>query len=668
MKKLFFFLHFTFYILHSHAQREYWGMTTTGGKYFDSATFKYGGGVIFKTDKKSKNYQVIYNFDSATGIEPHGSLIKADNGKLYGISSSLSSTMFTCLFEFNPITRVYKVLMKADTLAGGGLYRRGTPFQATNGKIYSLCGNKLVETDDITGTNNVIANALSTASGENYFMQASNGKVYFVTINTNFQVGQHGALYELDLTTKAVTLRHQFWDQTGSQSFGSPVEWSPGILYGTFSTGADSSTERGGIYSYNLNTGVYEMKQTFYNVGITTGTKSISYGGLTRFGNKMYGAVLSNGLFDKGFLYSYEPATNTLDTLVNFASTYWHPLPPYDSLRSTYYYPSNGYGTELRASYDNKLYGLSANSMFSYNPMDSEFRSLNYLGVGSTQFSGSLGYSPTYARLLETCTPPYHFTAIPDTIHVLQNNPFSITISTPNTDTFHWVKDIATPLPQQTDSTLHFDTARLSDEGWYTCTLVNECGDSILKKFYLKVDIITPLGLTFTGKLQNNNALLQWHDETANNVSNYELQRSITANNFAPITQIPAQQNQYNYTYTDKNFADAPTEGKAFYRLKQVSKDGKEAYSNIVLLTINNPQFTITPNPAKDKVTITFNSRVSGNVRFDFYAANGQLLQTNQSNSTTTETINVSHLPTGIYTLKITTPESVQTKKLIIER
>jgi uncharacterized repeat protein (TIGR03803 family) len=480
MKKLFLIISFSLFIFHSFAQREYWGMTTAGGKYFDSANFINGGGVIFKTDKKGKNYQVVYNFDSATGIEPYGSLIQADNGKLYGLTGKVSSTMFTCLFEFDPMTRVYKVLMRADTLTGGGVYRRGTPFQASNGKIYSLCYNKLIETDPTTGINSIVANNLNPAAGENYFMQASNGKVYFVTINTNGLVGQRGAIYELDLLTKTVVLRHQFWDITGSSSYGVPVEWTPGVLFGTFSGGSDSATNTGGIFRYNLNTGVYEIRKTFFDIGVKN--FYIAYGGLTRFGNKLYGATLYGGLSNKGFIYKYDPATNTLDTLINF-ETATRPT-PYDSLRETYYLNEFGWGADLVSSYDNKLYGLTAGSMFSYNPVDSQFRSLNGLTSGLTQFSGRLGFSTNNAHLLEICTPPYYLSTIPDTIHVFQNDSFSFTISTPNTDTFHWVKDVTTTLPLQTDSILHFDTTRLTDQGWYTCTLINECGDSTTKRFY----------------------------------------------------------------------------------------------------------------------------------------------------------------------------------------
>ncbi len=655
-------------------------MTTAGGKYFDRINFISGGGVIFKTNKIGKNYQVVYNFDSATGIEPYGSLIQATNGKLYGITGSVSSTMFTCLFEFDPITRMYKVLMKADTLRGGRSYRRGAPFQANNGKLYSLASNTLVETDLNTGINTVIADGISTASGENYFMQASNGKVYFVTTNTNFLVGQRGGLFELDIAGKTLVLRHQFFDQTGTGSYGSLVEWAPDVLYGTFAsgTGNDSTIDGGGIFRYDLITGLYEIKSLFYNLGIKR--NSIAFGGLTRFGNKLYGATLYGGNNDFGFIYSYDPVTNSLDTLINFATVNWSTF-PYDSLRQEYYYNQFGWGTDLLASYDNKLYALTGGSMFSYNPVDSHFQSLNSLSAGSTQFSGSLGFSVNNGRLIEICTPPYYLSTIPDTIHVFQHQPFSFTISTPNTDTFHWVKDVTTSLPLQTDSILHFDSTHLTDQGWYTCTLVNECGDSTTKRFYLKVDIVTPLGLAFTGKVishsagggQGKAAFLQWTNPTAKDVDTYTLQRSPAVGggrSFAAINTTKSKPNQQEYSYTDEAFETFTNanNGKAFYRLLQRSKDGKENYSNVVLLTTANSPLTITPNPASDKVIVSFGKLMNGVVKFDLLTANGQIVLSKQAKNITTQTIAMGHLPAGVYTMQITTNEAVENRKLIVEK
>ena len=301
--------------------------------------------------------------------------------------------------------------------------------------------------------------------------------------------------------------------------------------------------------------------------------------------------------------------------------------------------------------------------MFSYDVANNQFYSLIFLGMED-------GAEPSYAHLLQTCTKPYYLNLIPDTLHVLQGNAVNFSISTPNTDTFRWVKNNTTALPLLTDSTLHIDTAKLTDQGWYNCKMTNECGDSTTKKFYLKVDVVTPLPLVFAATANGGAARLQWKDEAAANISYYELQRSAEGGKFAPLAKVNATY-QTTYTYNDEGFATFATAnvGKACYRLKQVAKDGIETYSQVVCLSaIAHSIFTITPNPARDKVTVNCGSRIRGNITFDWIAANGQVVQTNEYKNITTQIINISHLPTGVYTLRITTANNVENGQVVVER
>jgi uncharacterized repeat protein (TIGR03803 family) len=666
MKKILLIIHCAFLILTVTAQREYWGMTVVGGKYFNSS-FTSGSGVIFKVDKMGKNYKKMYDFDSATGIEPWSSLIQAKNGKMYGFTGRSTSNQPTILFEFNPYTQVYKVLMRADTLRNGRLLDVGAPFQASNGKIYSVASDLLVETDPETFTNTVIGSRLDAGGGENYFMEASNGKVYFMTANYIGIVGQRGALYELNLQNKNVTKRYQFVDGTGSPSYGVPVEYSPGILYGTFSGGSGPITSKGGIFSFNLNTSTYTQKQLFYNVGLSS-AGSMALAGLTKFGNKLYGATYAGGRDDKGVIYKYDPVTNALDTLINFATVNWTTF-PYDSFRQEYYTHNFGWGTELISAYDNRLWGVTVSSIFAFDPVAEQFESVASLQVGSTDSVNKLGYYTSHLRLLQTCFKPYFYFTIPDTLHVFQGQPVSFGLGTPNTDTFLWYKDNVY-LPTQTDSLLHITAAALSDQGWYHTKLTNECGDSTTKKFYLKVDIITPLELVFTGRVQGTNALLQWTDPASKDAEIYTLQRSPDGRNFATLYTTKAKPSQQAYNYTDeafKTFANA-NNGKAFYRLLQQNKDGKENYSSMVLLTTANSQLTITPNPASDKIIVGFGKLMDGVVNFDLIAANGQIVLSKQIKNIATQPIAINHLPAGVYTMQITTNEGVENRKVIIER
>ena len=660
MKKLLLFFIFSLHLLYATAQREYWGMTRYGGP--DFLINAYGSGVIFKTNKNASKYEVVHNFDSATGFRPEGSLIQADNGKLYGFTGSGFTSWPTKLFELDPITKVYKVIMNADTVGGNqNVYRWGSPFVASNGKIYSLASNKLIETNPATGTNKVIASALSSSGGENYFMQASNGNIYFVTSNNNGIVGQFGGLFVLNPLNNTVSKLYQFVAGTGAAPYGSLVEWTPGILYGTFSYGSGPIVSQGGIFSFNLNTNTFEQKKLFFDVGITGGG-SKAYGGLTRYGNKLYGALNSGGVNDYGLLYKYDPATNTLDTLVNFAYQSYPYTFATDTIHNKFIFNRGGWGIELISGYDGRLYGLTQGSMFSYDVATNHFYSL-------IAFYPDYGNNPSYARLLQTCTKPYFYFTIPDTVHVLQGMPLSFALGTPNTDTFRWYKN-NNLLTAQADSTLHIDTAKLTDQGWYNCKMTNECGDSTTKKFYLKVDVVTPLPLVFTATANGAAAKLQWKDENAANISYYELQRSAEGGKFAALAKVNATY-QITYNYNDEGFAAFATAnvGKACYRLKQVAKDGIETYSQIVCLSaMAHSIFTITPNPARDKVTVNCGSRIKGNITFDWIAANGQVVQTNEYKNITTQTINISHLPTGVYTLRITTANSVENGQVVVER
>ncbi len=479
-------------------------------------------------------------------------------------------------------------------------------------------------------------------------------------------------MYELNLPTKTVIKKYQFLSGNGAAPYGSLVEWSPGVLYGTFSNGSGPITSTGGIFSYNLTTQTFEQKRTFYSIGVS-GVASGTNGGLTRYGNKLYGATVAQGVNNDGFIYSYEPATNALDTLINFATVNASFPYPYDTLHQIYFDNLRGWGTELISAYDGRLYGLTSTSMFSYDVATNKVFSL-------VSLQGVHGAYTSNAHLLQTCFKPYFYFTIPDTLHVFQGQPVNFAIGTPNTDTFRWYKDNVY-LPTQTDSLLHITAAALTDQGWYNTKLTNECGDSITKKFYLKVDIVTPLGLAFTGKVishsagggQGEAALLQWTDPAAKEVETYTLQRSPAVGggrSFTPINIAKAKPNQQAYNYTDEafeTFANA-NNGKAFYRLLQQNKDGKENYSNVVLLTTANSPLTITPNPASDKVTVSFGKFMNGVVKFDLIAANGQIVLSKQAMNIASQSIAIGHLPTGVYTLQITTAEGVENRKLIVER
>jgi hypothetical protein len=80
-------------------------------------------------------------------------------------------------------------------------------------------------------------------------------------------------------------------------------------------------------------------------------------------------------------------------------------------------------------------------------------------------------------------------------------------------------------------------------------------------------------------------------------MDHYEIEKSTDGRGFTTIGELMPQnknQNQTQYQFTDAN----PFEGPKFYRIKGISLNGKQQYSNIIALKTNaKPNAIVSPNP-----------------------------------------------------------------------
>ncbi len=106
-----------------------YGMTKMGGAN--------SYGTLFQFDPITLTFAKKYDFSTATGATPNGSLMQASDGMLYGLTSSGGANNKGVLFQFNPTTSVYTKKFDFDGTANGG-YPQGTLMQASNGMLYGL--------------------------------------------------------------------------------------------------------------------------------------------------------------------------------------------------------------------------------------------------------------------------------------------------------------------------------------------------------------------------------------------------------------------------------------------------------------------------------------------------------------------------------------------------
>ena len=160
----------------------------------------------------------------------------------------------------------------------------------------------------------------------------------------------------------------------------------------------------------------------------------------------------------------------------------------------------------------------------------------------------------------------------------------------------------------------------------------------------------TPVTFTsLTANGYNSNALVSW--STSNEVNNhhFEIQHSTNGLDFTTIGMIAAQTGNNTtkqYQFTAYNLFN----GKHYFRLKQVDKDGAYTYSTIVSVDLTDQStLSLYPNPVTDKLTIRYKGHYQTALITDI---SGKTIATIQLNGNQT-TVDVSRLAKGTYTLML---------------
>lgn len=147
---------------------------------------------------------------------------------------------------------------------------------------------------------------------------------------------------------------------------------------------------------------------------------------------------------------------------------------------------------------------------------------------------------------------------------------------------------------------------------------------------------------------------LNWHSETEDNFSRYELEYSVDGNNFALLSTLNPKGNTSDYNY------DHPLPYyKTFYRLKMVDIDGKYAYSSVVSVInpeCNKQSLSLFPVPADKELIAQLQSETNQPASLSIYDMNGKLISSSSINlvkGSNRLTVNIGKLAKGMYYLKV---------------
>jgi Secretion system C-terminal sorting domain len=161
---------------------------------------------------------------------------------------------------------------------------------------------------------------------------------------------------------------------------------------------------------------------------------------------------------------------------------------------------------------------------------------------------------------------------------------------------------------------------------------------------------------SFEGKATGQVNTLSWISENEINSDKFVVERSSNGTNFKSVGVVNTKATNGNssipLSYT---FVDAyPINGKQFYRLSMVDKDGSSEYSETVTIKQNIKKMELAnvgPNPTKG--IVSFNVRGTENYNVVVHNSAGQIVITKTVKQSNISSIDFGGLANGIYTVEI---------------
>lgn len=179
--------------------------------------------------------------------------------------------------------------------------------------------------------------------------------------------------------------------------------------------------------------------------------------------------------------------------------------------------------------------------------------------------------------------------------------------------------------------------------------------------------------LSFSAEIDGDSNLLKWSTATEEKNAGFILERSYDGYSFKEIARIDGSGNsnsQKNYSFADDSYAKV----LSYYRLVAVDFDGtEEIVSNVKMIERRSAEsgpISVSPVPAKDNVTVQFQTKTSGKLNVKLMSVTGAIvserwIQAQEGQNQTN--LNIEKLPAGMYLLSISNKDEQWISQVIKE-
>ncbi len=184
---------------------------------------------------------------------------------------------------------------------------------------------------------------------------------------------------------------------------------------------------------------------------------------------------------------------------------------------------------------------------------------------------------------------------------------------------------------------------------------------------------ILPVNLTsFNAQLVNNDIQLKWKTTSETNNAYFDVEKSLDGRTFSAIGRRAGTNGNSPVEY---NLVDAGAATQSastlYYRLRIVSLNGAVEYSNIVIVKLNKGNVLVLgvqPNPFSNQLNMAVNASKAGPMNVAIIDMAGRVVRQQHLNvqkGYSTQSLEVSGLAAGVYTLSVEFDGEVTTQKIV---
>ena len=158
-------------------------------------------------------------------------------------------------------------------------------------------------------------------------------------------------------------------------------------------------------------------------------------------------------------------------------------------------------------------------------------------------------------------------------------------------------------------------------------------------------------------------AKIEWQTELEQNNDHYQVEKSLNGKTFTAIALVKPNEARDYYAFDELT-------GAAFYRIKQVDKEGYHSYSKIVYATKEISGIKVAPNPFKDELNVSLFVKTKSMYQITIRDFTGRKVSSKElflSPGANFVKVNTDSLYSGIYLITITNAATILLNQKIIK-